>query len=80
MTERISLHHMPHPAPSINVILHVVSSVNTEENKTDPFAASTCAFGSQDNFTIVVSITLALSERLLVLITADIQIELDFKY
>ena len=39
-----------------------------------------CAFGSQDNFTIVVSITLALLERLLILITADIQIELDFKY
>ena len=30
-------HHMPHPAPSVNVILHLLSSVNTEKKKTDPF-------------------------------------------
>ena len=28
---------MPYPAPSVNVILHVLSSVNTENKKTDPF-------------------------------------------
>ena len=56
-----------------NLILHVLSSVAH-------LVVSTCAFGSQDNYTIVTLITLALLEKWLILVTADIQIELHFKY
>lgn len=55
------------------LILHVLSSVTH-------LTVSTCAFGSQENYIIVALINLALLEKWLILVTADIQIELHFKY
>lgn len=53
------------------LILHVLLS---ETHLT----VSTCAFSGQDNYIIVALINLALLEKWLILVTADIQIELHF--